>query len=272
VWGTLLAVMALGGSAEVCLAQDIPVEVRQGWAVIARVNVDGAGKLAFLVDTGSGRTVVDKRAAKSLKRVPTTAMVQLPDTAVPAAEVELQSVALGPRRIGPVTVLVEDLAMLGRNLGTRIDGILGMDLLGLSGFSIDYRSKKLQIGAVPMLRWVVPLEGDMLNPAVQVEVGRHSLRLIADTGCPTLLLFRNSLPEHFLHRGAAVSVWWSSSSRLQTEQVLFPRSRVGTKDLNQQVAYTLDSAIDSAQGFLGLAVLHPKRVAFNFQARLLSWE
>lgn len=119
-----------------------------------------------VADVGGRRMLVDTGAPASVGR----------GGPLRVAGVE---VPLSPAFLGTVTP-----ESIGEMLGTRVDGLIGMDLLGRTPFAIDPRTRTVAFGAAA--RWRggarLPVRLAMTAPIVRLEVAGRPLSLVLDTG------------------------------------------------------------------------------------------
>ena len=98
------------------------------------------------MDTGAYPSVVDQKIASSLGLTEHPGRVNLSNTSVETRLVVLPSLLLGPVRAGSLPVLTQDLSFLQKAVGHKVDGIVGLDVLRRSSFTINYRTKEMLFG------------------------------------------------------------------------------------------------------------------------------
>ena len=102
--------------------------------------VNGRGPYAFAVDTGASTTVVAESLGRELDlpTAPTPALTGGGGT-VAATAARLATLALGPIQLRDVDVAVSDfLTQLSEAIGTRLDGVIGYNVLRGFHVAIDY--------------------------------------------------------------------------------------------------------------------------------------
>jgi predicted aspartyl protease len=107
----------------------------------------GEREHVFALDTGASTTVVSPEVARA-HAIESTAMPDLTGGGgvLTAAAGVLPMVVVGKARVSRVRVaIVEFLDSLGQALGTRLDGILGTNVLRRFRVSIDYPGKTLRL-------------------------------------------------------------------------------------------------------------------------------
>ena len=134
----------------------LPIRLYWGYLVIVEGSIGDVQKLKFLVDTGAYPSVVDQKIARHLGLTEQPGRVNLSNKSVPTRLVVLPSLLLGPVRAESLPVLTEDLSFLQKAIGYKVDGIVGLDVLRKSSFTINYRTKEMLFGPVESLTLLRP--------------------------------------------------------------------------------------------------------------------
>jgi Aspartyl protease len=180
----------------------IAIEVLDDGLVLVRVVVNGSGPHRFLLDTGGASTVVSDTLARQLGLIP--AGSHRIDTMSGSRTVGLTRVdelRLGSETFSGVEVLWMDLANL-RARDSRIQGVIGQDLLRTRSFLLDYESRRLMFDPTP--DWDgdgqrLPLDWSDGRPVVRAvahHTGRDGaghtsapMRFVIDSGGTHVILF-----------------------------------------------------------------------------------
>jgi hypothetical protein len=140
-------------------------------------------------------------------------------------------VQIGTLRAESLPVLIRDLGFLQKDLGIRIDAVIGLDVLSLSNFSINYTTKRIVFGAAPVSGSSVSFQSAPPWLTVRMEVNGVSLHLLLDTAASGIILFqsrtRNRLPE-LISLGERMSSDMGGDFRLQP--VILARTKFGETD------------------------------------------
>lgn len=160
-----------------------------GYLMVAQGSAGPLQGLSFLLDTGASPTVLDPRVAQALHLREEPASITVVGGSVQAGKTVVPNVSLGPVRHDNLPVLVEDLSFLQKALPVRIDGVIGLDVLGQTSFVIDYPSRTIAFGAVPTLPNAIPLHMSDGLAIVDAQVNGIRARLLLDTGASALTLF-----------------------------------------------------------------------------------
>ena len=135
----------------------VPFKLYRGYVIVVRGSIGGLKNLNFLVDTGAVPSVVDARIAQKLHLRGQPGRVDVPTKTLATERVTVPDVEVGPSHVGELPVIVQDLSFAEEALGTRVDAMIGFDVLGQSPFTIDYESRELVFGPVDPSFSTVPI-------------------------------------------------------------------------------------------------------------------
>ncbi len=126
-------------------ARRLPLVRRNGF-LVTPVTIDGRAAGEFLVDTGAGATIVDRRLADEL-RLPRVVDAKVQGALFQGtAEVRtLHRLAAGGIELVTVPTLALDLEDVRANLGDRVTGVIGYPTLGTFPFTVDFVDAALTI-------------------------------------------------------------------------------------------------------------------------------
>jgi len=256
---------------------EMPFKLRGNHLIVVQGSLGDFERLNLLIDTGANPSAVDRKIAKKLGLQGTAGKLTLFNQNTNIERVVLPSLQLGPIRATSLPGLVQDLSSVEKVLGVRIDAIVGSDVLSLSSFSIDYKSKKIIFGPMKWSSAAVPLGTGPPTFAVQLQVLDEQVRLLVDTGAADLLLFDcqlsgrlRELPTRAVKRSSN-----STQSQFELKEVLLPSATLGVTDFGPQRAFLLDDNTNcgrSFDGVVGPLSLRLKWIAFDFEHRSFSWE
>jgi hypothetical protein len=276
--GTLLLSVVCGaavGSSRQLASNEMAIQVYGGVLVVARGSVNNAENLRFLLDTGASNSAIDRRLAQRLGLHGQPAKVVDFDKTVALEWTEVQEMTFGPERICNVRVMIEDLGYF-RSTGVHVDGVIGLDLLRRESFLVDYARERVVFGPTATGGMPgVPMRADAKSITVEVELDMRPVWMVADTGTRGIVLYEDTLKDLLANyrvegRSGAVSLGGPLESRI----AIVPRLRLGGQNLEREVV--LISApgakrLSGVSGYLGLAALDAKQVAFSFETNQLLW-
>jgi predicted aspartyl protease len=263
-WIILLSLMLAGqawavGQQEIAPRQPIVATVTFGlyhdYLIVARGSAGSLKGLTFLIDTGASPTVLDPRVARKLHLQETPASIAVIGGRVQAGQATVPILSLGPVYRRDLPVLIEDLSFLEKNLPFRVDGVVGLDVLGQGAFLIDYESHKIQFGPTPMLPNSVALHMKDGLAMVDADVNGAPASLLIDTGASGLTLFaRNETP--------ALKV--ASIGEFKRTQFQVRSIRLGQTEFKQESASVVGGGASYAfDGLMSPAALGIRRVAID---------
>jgi predicted aspartyl protease len=255
---------------------EIPFRLFRDYTIIVQGSIGGLKKCNLLIDTGAVPTVLDRRVARKLRLVGKPEGLSVFTQSVPAEEMVLPDLRLGPIRAEAVTVLVRDLSFIEEGLGVRVDALLGLDVLGQSDFSIDYSAKKLTFGPVVPLESAFAMQAGPGFVYVTLQVQGQAVRLLVDTGTNHLLLFSGRVGSR-LPGLCALGTKTSSNlgGEVTLKQVQLKEVRLGSNDFPTLEAFLLDNSGGDMPGFdglLGVRSLGLTRLSFDFARQTISWK
>jgi hypothetical protein len=267
----LLSVMSFAGEEP---NPEIPFKLSQDYLIVAQGSIGGLEKLNFMIDSGAIPSMIDQRIAKKLRLATDERQLIAFGQKVQVKNAVLPDLRLGPILVQSLPVAVGDLSFL---VGTRIDAIIGLDVLRLRSFQIDYESQKISFGPIKASEAAVRFKGAWPFLIIQLEVQDRPVRLLVDTGSRDLILFQSRLQDRLpkmLTRGEKTIYHSSGESHLK--KVLLPSSSLGQTKWKLLTAYLLDTATDAypsdVDGVLGVLSMDVKRIRFDFEHNTLSWD
>lgn len=260
------------------LAPDVvklPIRLYWGYMVIIEGSISNFQKLNFLVDTGAYPSVVDQKIAGALGLAEQPARVNVSNQTVQARLVVLPSLFLGPIHAESLSVLTEDLSFLQKALGRRVDGVVGLDVLRKSSFSINYRTKEMLFGPVEGMTFSAPFETD--TPVVTVRMGfqGRKLRVVVDSAGPDLMLFQSRMPASVGLQELGRETVSDAGGTFDRKKVRIAEVYLGAETIGAQIVFVADDRKDDGDNFDGvLGMRGPQfwKIAFDFKQRRFSWE
>ena len=273
LWLELVGLTALTAWAQGPGPTSIPIRLKDGYLVVAKGSVGSLDNLTFLVDTGTSRTLIDSRIAKQLQLAAVAHSLTVFDHEVEVKLVELPDLRLGAIHALSPGVIAMDLSGIARRFGLHADAIVGMDILRLSSFSIDYQSGRIWFGDSEPMASALALENSQPYLIVKARIDDLPVSLMIDTGCKGVVLFANRLPEK-------LKKVYFPASRALTVGGEAPLAEIGSGNLGvatsptQKVTLQIVSTGNNDMGYdgiVGVRALHASRIRFNFEQMTVSW-
>jgi predicted aspartyl protease len=194
LWLELVGLTALTAWAQGPGPTSIPIMLKDGYLVVAKGSIGRLNNLTFLVDTGTSRTLLDSRIAKQLQLAGVAHKLTVFDHEIDVKLVDLPDLRLGAIHAQFPQVIVTNLSGVAQRFGLHPDAIVGMDILRLGSFAIDYDSRQIWFGDGEPMPSTLPLEQNQPYLIVKAKVDDLPVTLMIDTGCEDVVLFANRFP------------------------------------------------------------------------------
>ncbi len=251
---------------------DVAFELYRGHLIVVPAGAGARDDLRLLVDTGTSRTVVDLPVAASLGLTGLNTSVRTFGRTMAGADVVLPQLRIGDTRADDLRVVATDLSATVASLGLdRLDGIVGMDVLGRTSFAIDYARRRLSFGARTRTRHRIPPGPDPVFPVVNVDIAGIPAELIVDTGASHVVLFLPAGDRTFERVGTIAASMLGGSAAIQG--LLLPELRLGAFRMRDLPAVIAEAPVPTrpVKGLLAPTVLGSTFLQFDFSRQELGW-
>lgn len=247
-----------------------------GYRIVVACPVGNTGKTYnFLVDTGANPSVIDSKLAADLSLEGLKRTLVLPNGMVEAEMVELPMLSIGPVLRQNLPVLVRDLEYLQH--GIRIDGIVGMDVLTATNFTIDYQHGSLLFGSNVVKD---AEEADFASGppfvTVLVNIDGQPVKMLVDTGTGGTLFFRSRTRGRLKDaRFGGRATGLNMAGPLSVDQLSVGEIQLGKISFHDYSATLLDDDAgwgDTFDGLVGPSALKLKRITFDFENSKIHWK
>jgi aspartyl protease len=252
---------------------ETPLTLYRGYLVVVDGQIGSLQHQHFLVDTGSSPSMIDRRIAAKLGLHGEPRNLYLFNQDLSAETVVLPDLQLGPLHRQNLPVMVADFSKIERGVGTQVDAVIGLDVLGGSSFTIDYQKRRFLFQATRE-RYSAPLTPGRQFIGIDLTAGGRQLHLLLDTGTPQLILFQKALYHLDYDSTPATGSGQNLSGTVVYRKVVLPKARLGTEDVGAQSASVVasqDNVDGGFDGLIGVSVLRPKRLSFDFDRQILGW-
>jgi aspartyl protease len=259
--------------------EELQFKLVQGFGIVVRGEIGSMKDMNFLLDTGAVPSVLGKRAATQMGIRGERAPLTLLNKESQAEYVTVDEVQLGWIRAARLPMVVVELAHLEQRLGTRIDAIVGLDILVGQDISIDYKHRKITRGSSGLARHSVDVETFTASGApywvLPISLGGVGFRVLLDTGADDLGLFVPGGSKPFeLVRNEMIS--HDSAAGEQRAFAMSPMNLVlSDGKFRNQVAVIVGEAPDALReidGVLGPTTLGITRIELNWELKCLRWD
>lgn len=250
-----------------------PLTLHDGYLVVVEGRIGDLQHQHFLVDTGSSPSMIDQRIAARLGLHGAPRGLSLFNKNLTAETVLLPDLQLGPLHRQNLQVMVADFSKIERRVGTQVDAVIGLDVLGATSFTIDYQKRRILFQA-SRERYSAPFTPGQQFISIDLNAGKRQLHLLLDTGTPQLILFQRALHDLDYDSTLATGSGQNLSGTVVYQKVVLPRVQLGTQDVGPQAASVVSSQENVESGFdglIGVSVFRPKRLSFDFDRQILGW-
>ena len=260
-------------SSEVPIESKLSFDLYRGYLIVTRGTIGDIRNAKLLIDTGTDPSVIDKRIAERMhSRLEMTGLDTI-HTKVATWRTTVPSFLVGPVATQNSTVLVEDLSFLERDMGIRIDALIGLDVLRSTNFLVDYRSHHIRFGARVRSGSGVRFIHNPPFATVAMTLEGRPVQLLLDTGASSLMLFRTHWPTSAKPRAVKHSM--NLAGDLARQLLELNSATLGDLELGRQTAYLVDDEKDAGRDFDGLinpGLLGLRQIFFDFENRRLAWD
>ena len=167
-------------------SQEIPFQLFEGHVVLVEGSVRGLQPLRVIIDTGATHSVVSKRIVKKLglKRYAQSSKVHAFGRPQKTETVVLNQVRIGPM-LTTMVCFVSDLPW------SKVDVIVGMDVLQRHNLTIDYARKTIRFGVRESFEATIPFRLEAGQVIVELQIAGRNVLVAIDTGASRLILEGN---------------------------------------------------------------------------------
>jgi hypothetical protein len=252
---------------------EIPVKLYQQYFIVVEGRLGSLDHQHLLLDTGTNPSMIDSRVSSRLGLQSTERSLSLFNKNIASQSVVLSDLQFGPLRRQNLEVMVADFSGIGNELGTRIDGVIGLDVLGAMSFTIDYSKRRISFGASSQAHTAPFIAGQQFI-TVDLKSGDRRLHLLFDTGTPHLVLFQGRLTGVDYMASPTPGRGQNVTGSVDYGMIVLQQAKIGGQEVGPQRAAVVTSQGNndaSLDGLLGVSCLHPKRLSFDFEKHILGW-
>jgi predicted aspartyl protease len=259
---------------------EVPFQLIDGWAIVLEGTLGGLHHQKMLIDTGAVPSAISARVAKRLGLLGSVQELSLMNRSIEVERVRVPEVQLGAVAIETLNMVAMDLGRIEQALDTRIDAVIGLDLLARRNFSLDYHHKKLVFDTDTNVAGVVAFQ--MKSEAggtyilIPLESAGEKLEMLLDTGTKDLMLFQRrlggSLQQLHIH---SRDFNLNAGGKDTLAEVELQSVNVGPISRHKQKAYiwtTPERNLRNFDGLIGPTALGATAVAFDFDRNRVSFE
>jgi predicted aspartyl protease len=244
--------------------------------VVVQGTLGGVPSRTILIDTGAVPSAISKETAKRLGLPGSAEQVSVMNRAIDVERVRVPKVQVGPVAADAFEMVAADLGAIEHALHTRLDAVIGLDLLGRENFAIDYKSKKLLFGmavqSTNSVTFQLKYAAGGTYVVVPMEGGGEKFQMLLDTGSKDITLFRPRLKGSLQQiRLRSEDVTINAGGSANSSEIVIPSLRLGSLARSQQSAYVLTTSetdLRDFDGMLGPVALGAIAVEFDFDRNI----
>ena len=253
---------------------EVPFTLHRDYLPLVEATIGPKRNLVLLLDTGSGRTIINNSVATSLGLQGRATVLGSFGERIRAEEAVIPELWLGSYPAGKQEVVVTDLAATAATIGLpRLDGIVGVDVLGQTSFAIDYAHGRLHFGPPAATPFRTPLIKHPVFLVVSARADRRRVNLILDSGASHLVLI-DPAERTAPHSGEAEVMSHVAGSTV-VRRVLIKELHIGHSVRRDVAAVSMPpAAVETADtdGLLGLRALGANFVQFDLERQQLGMQ
>ena len=233
----------------------------------------------MLIDTGAVPSAINTRVSKRLGLSGSVRPLSVMNRAVGVERVRVPTVRLGAVAVEALDMVAMDLERMEQELGTRIDAVIGLDLLARQNFSLDYLHKKLDFGksatVVGTIAFETRHEAGGTYILIPLESSGEKLEILLDTGTKDLMLFERRLGARLRELPVRDHyIYVNAGGKDRLAEVELQSVKLGPFLRRKQKASiwsTPEEYLRSFDGLLGPVAVGATVVGFDFDRHVVSF-
>ena len=271
---SLFGVLNLGAAAQTV----VPFRLIDGWAIVLEGTLAGRPRQKMLIDTGAVPSVINLRLARQLGLSGPTQDFSLINKAINVERVTIKGVQVGIIAVEALEMVAVDLEAIERALNTRIDAVIGLDVLSRQNFRLDYGRKELVFLKDAVTASAIPFE--IMREAggayilIPLKSNGETLRMLLDTGTKDIMLFKGRLAvglQQIRVRGKDTNV--NPGGQDSLDAVELESTELGPFAWKTRKAYLWaipQQQLHDFDGMMGPAAFDIQVIAFDFDRHMIS--
>jgi hypothetical protein len=239
---------------------NLPFNLYAGYLILVQGSAGPLKGLNFLVDTGASPAILDTRLADRLHLEQKPAILRVVGGNVRAASSTVSSLHVGPVEQENLPVFIEDLSSMQRAIAVRLDGIIGLDVLGHGAFVIDYPAQQIHFGPTPAFANPLPLRIKNGLAIIDADINGMRAALMMDTAAPSVFLFPRNPPGQPMDLRVSDS---GSIGQFARKPIKVRSFRLGATDFGGQKVSLAPGGSADFDGLLSPVALGIRQVAID---------
>lgn len=247
--------------------QRIPLRIYRDFFVVAEGRFgDNSASQNFILDTGTRPSIINASLAKHLGLVTTPLTLRAFGKTIEARAAVLPNIELGPVSAVSLPVQVRDLSWFEGDLGIPIAGIIGMDVLSMFSFRLDYEKSEVKFGDAPHQGIPARIDASSGLALAEVRIEGRETRLLVDTGSNRVVLFGGNFADtgwlrlrNTPHTGASLI-----DPKMHVQVFSAADIILGGQHFSDDIVYYIPKSSDPVfDGLLGVRALGLRGLSFD---------
>ena len=254
---------------------EVPFQLDHGYLIVVEGRIGDLTGLKFVLDTGVTTSVLDSKIAAKLKLSGRPNHVVNFGKIVPVESSTIPEVQFGPVQARNVEMFIGNLNTFSE-FAQGVDALIGVDLLQLNNLIFDYDTRRVLFSPIDHNIQRAQMRPEPTCFTVRVQVQGHPINLLLDTGSEGVLLYEDRIRAHVpgLRMEPGIKKV-TIGRRMNAKLVTLPEMRLGPTVMDGRVLLMEGppgKTLEGIDGYIGIAPLHPTRIAFDFASkRLRVW-
>ncbi len=250
-------------------------DLYKGYLIVVKGSTGPLKNLNFLLDTGATPTILDPRITRKLHLDGTPVSIAVMGGRAQGNQAIVPNLEIGPIQRSELRVVTADLSTLQEELPIRVDGVVGLDVLGESPFEIDYSAREIHFGPHPLLAVSLPMRLVFGLATIEAEIDHTPVRLMLDTGAAAFYLFDARTPRS--HSDSLASASRRKPGKmgdLTEEEVSLHNFKLGGAMFGVTSAILINHRKEAGldyDGLIGPPALGINLISFNLKDGVLSF-
>lgn len=254
---------------------ELPFKLHDGYLIVVEGRIGTREHLKFALDTAATHSVLRADLAEGLGIATHSTRIVNMDRVVRQELSDISDLQLGPLRLSTLPMMLSSLSYL-RSTGVSVDALIGLDVLRLRSFTIDFDHHKIIFGACAGLNSSAALKSAEAYWAVEVLMMHQPVRLVLDTGVPSILLYRDRLGDRLPNLPVERAIRGASFGGAASLQVVtLPPVQLSGKELDRHAVlleHSPQGVLPRMDGYLSVMALGARRLSVDVEKNLMSWE
>lgn len=252
-----------------CLAQsNLPFKLVGEHLIVVQGSLGDLQKRNLVIDTGAYPSIIDTGVARKLHISGHKEELDAVNHKLSRPVVVVPSVDVGPVHAPAVRVMTADLSAASQAFGTRIDALIGLDVLQHASFRIDYHAKRIFFSEVETLPDSAPFRWTEGLLTISLRANSGTLRMLVDTGAQSTLLLA---PQLAVSGRGHNREFTNLGGNFSLREVKLENVQLGDFELGSQAVYVSDAPNSCPfDGFL--STIQFEQIAFDFPSHTFSWK